>query len=645
MADERIGIEISVENEIFRSLAKLQEQFTELGGKVEGLEQQAGESFSGIKDSIELISLTSLTQGLGDFRDTLSAVNEPGLAFEQRLAELSAITGVAGEELDNLGQMARDNARVFGGDAADSVETYKLLLSQLSPELGKYPDILAGMGDATSTLAKTMGGDVRAAVETVTTAMNQYGVDMSDPVAAQAEFNRMMNAMAAGAKEGSAELPALKEAIENVGGDAKSSGLGFEQMVSALEALDKAGKKSSEGGVALRNVLASLNQGRFLPDDVRGELSAVGVDVSQLADKTVSFTDKMRMLHPVLDDSALVAKLFGKENKLAAEALIRSADSQDGMTQAITGTSTAYDQAAIIMDTNAEKLSRLDAVFNDIKITIGQATGALLPYAEGLFGVAKGISTILPIIKLLTASQWRLNVAMIANPIGLIIVGIGALIALAAAIIIKYDEWGAAMTFLLGPLGMVINVIQSFRRNWTEVTQAFQYGGIELAIKKIGAVMVDALLMPVQQLLDMLGQIPGIGKGFKIQAGWVEEWRRKLGVNMGGDGPTPGVDDNMDSMFVPDYVDTDAVLPFADKEGEQEKRKTAAKGGKAPSGGGKSPGVGFANAEKKEINVRIEKLVGEFLLNSGSTRESKAEIRRMIAEALVGAVRDFETTI
>ncbi len=54
--------------------------------------------------------------------------------------DLSAVAGVTGDGLKQIETFARQSAKAFGTDAAVAVEGYKLLLSQLSPELGKYPD-------------------------------------------------------------------------------------------------------------------------------------------------------------------------------------------------------------------------------------------------------------------------------------------------------------------------------------------------------------------------------------------------------------------------------------------------------------------------------------------------------------------------
>ena len=47
---------------------------------------------------------------------------------------------------------------------------------------------------------------------------------------------------------------------------------------------------------------------------------------------------------------------------------------------------------------------------------------------------------------------------MAANPVGLIIIGIIALIALVVLAIKKWDSFGAALTLFLGPIGMIVSV-------------------------------------------------------------------------------------------------------------------------------------------------------------------------------------------
>lgn len=320
-------------------------------------------SFSYIKD---------IAQNVATGFDNLSI---SGKKLDSQMHDLSAVAGVTGDGLKQIETFARQSAKAFGTDAAVAVEGYKLLLSQLTPELGKYPEALSAMGDCIQTTSKLMKGDGVAAAEVLTTAMNQYGVSLEDPMAASAEMARMMNVMAAAGQAGSAELPAISAALQQCGMAAKAANVSFEETNAAIQVLDKAGKKASEGGVALRNVLGQLSKGRFVEKQAREELEKAGIDVVALGDNSKSLKERLEMLKPMLNDSALLSKFFGVENANAARALIQGTDALQGFTDAVTGTNSAVIQAAEIMDSKVERQARINQIIEDWKISIFQLTG------------------------------------------------------------------------------------------------------------------------------------------------------------------------------------------------------------------------------------------------------------------------------
>lgn len=332
------------------------------------------------------------------FNDTLGGLSSSGISLDSQMHDLSAVAGVVGDGLKQIEGYARSSAKAFGIDASQAVEGYKLLLSQLSPELGKYPEALQAMGNCIATTSKLMGGDGVAAAEVLTTAMNQYGISLDDPMKASAEMARMMNVMAAAGQAGSAELPAIKVALQQCGMAAKAANVSFEETNAAIQVLDKAGKKGSEGGVALRNVLSTLAAGRFLPEKTQEELQKSGINVSSLTDKTKPLKERLETLKPLLKDDALLSALFGRENANAALALINGTESLQDFTDAVTGTASAEEQAAIIMDSYAERQARINQQFEDFKITVFQATGDLGIWLSTLMGALVPLSQLMPLL-------------------------------------------------------------------------------------------------------------------------------------------------------------------------------------------------------------------------------------------------------
>lgn len=384
------------------------------------------------------------SSGIQKLAGVFNSIGQGAVTLDSQMHDLSAVAGVTGEGLKIIEGYARSSAKVFGTDASVAVQGYKLILSQLSPELGKCPAALKAMGDAIQTTSKLMGNDGTAAAEVLTTAMNQYGVSLADPMEASRKMAEMMNVMAAAGQAGSAELPAIKAALEQCGMASKAANVSFEETNAAIQVLDKAGKKGSEGGVALRNTLSILSQGRFLPKDTREELERAGIDVLALGDKSKSLKERLELLKPVLNDSALFSKLFGMENANAARALVQGTEQLGQFTEAVTGTNSAEEQAATVMESTAEKRARFRQQIEDLKISFTQLTGGFTAYIGVLAGVLVPISQVMPaIMGMGTAIKWVVglkyatylrNVATMARTAAISITLMGSRTALANGI-------------------------------------------------------------------------------------------------------------------------------------------------------------------------------------------------------------------
>ena len=105
---------------------------------------------------------------------------------------------------------------------------------------------------------------------------------------------------------------------------AKAANVSFEETNAAIQVLDKAGKKASEGGVALRNVLGQLSKGRFVEKQAREELEKAGIDVVALGDNSKSLKERLEMLKPMLNDSALLSKSSGLRTPTPRELLFKA---------------------------------------------------------------------------------------------------------------------------------------------------------------------------------------------------------------------------------------------------------------------------------------------------------------------------------
>ena len=128
----------------------------------------------------------------------------------------------------------------------------------------------------------------------------------------------------------------------------------------------------------------------------------------------------------------------------------------------------------VFLDDPIGTLGRLtDKFTSDFPIISGLiigVTAALVTYqvVTGLITVATG---------LWTAAQWLLNAALTANPVGLIIAGVVALIALIAFLIIKIDGWGDTWDNVIKLCTLVFDSFKSnLQLKWLQIQDFFMKG-------------------------------------------------------------------------------------------------------------------------------------------------------------------------
>lgn len=133
----------------------------------------------------------------------------------------------------------------------------------------------------------------------------------------------------------------------------------------------------------------------------------------------------------------------------------------------------------------------------------------------------------------MSMAQAALNVIMNANPIGLIITGIAALIFVTYECIKHWETWGNVILGLMGPFGFIVNLIMEFRANFEAIKSAFMDGGFLNGIRVLGGTILSAILHPLQSIFELFSNLPLIGDGFKKQAQALESFRQNALTGFG----------------------------------------------------------------------------------------------------------------
>ena len=327
-----------------KSLDGLQKSFSDTDKSA----QQLGGGLSKLATSIA--GVLSVAAVVNEFKKAIAVT----LEFNATISNLSALTGAVGKDLAVFRQAAIDIGGSTSLSASQAAEAMKLIGSA-SPELLKSAESLKSVTQQAVTLAEAAGSTLPEAASALTGALNQFqlGADQA---------GRVINVLAAGAKEGASEINDTVEAMRNAGVVAAQAGVNFEQFNGAVQALAQGQIKGAEAGTGLRNILTILNTQAK----------------SELKPSIVGLSDALANLEKAgLDDTQMV-KLFGRENITTAKVLLQFRGTMDEVTKSITGTSEAYKQAAINQDNLRGDVANLSSAFETLQISIGDMSDSTL---------------------------------------------------------------------------------------------------------------------------------------------------------------------------------------------------------------------------------------------------------------------------
>lgn len=87
---------------------------------------------------------------------------------------------------------------------------------------------------------------------------------------------------------------------------------------------------------------------------------------------------------------------------------------------------------------------------------------------------------------------------------------------------------GQKFTFILGPAGILITVLTEIAKNWDNIKKSFADGGFLSGILTLGKTLLSAVLAPVQGMLELLSNIPGLGDLAETGAAKIKALREGL---------------------------------------------------------------------------------------------------------------------
>ena len=367
-------------------------------------------------------------------------------AKESSQAELKALTGLDDSSIQWLTEQAEklsttlDESGLRIRQSSDEILQAYMLIGSKKPELLKDKEALNAVTIEAMRLAAAAKIDLKDAVTATTVSLNMYG-ESADQAA------RYVNVLAAGSKEGAADVSAQAASIKNAGVAASGAGVSIEQLQGTIQMLAEKGLEAEPAGTALRKFFLVLQTG---PDETNPKVVGLQTALENLNKKSLS--------------AAQIQTMFGEEAYSAATILIDNADKVRQYTEAVTDTSIAMEQAAINSDTNEAKMAQyrnsikeagielMERLTPSLSLLTGWTTKIIVALpklidwcikyksvliasgsALAAYNIAVNAATIYTktynfIVKVATASTNGFNKVLKLNPAGLVLAGLTALV-------------------------------------------------------------------------------------------------------------------------------------------------------------------------------------------------------------------------
>ncbi len=394
--------------------------------------------------------------------------------YETAIQSLQAVTGVRNNELFFFKSEISSLATSSRKSAVDVAKSFEVIGSAMSQYLSD-PKALRSISEAGITLSKASRMELEPTLQALTSVMNQFGLEAG-------MANDTINRLTAGEIVGSISTSKISEYLQEFGASAKLANINVGESVALIEAL---GIQMSHDKIAVgaRNLLTVLDSAKGLDKAALASLSKAGVSTELLMDKSKSLGERLRELSKIKDDAVGITKVFGKENKTAAQVIFAQLDKYDEFERKIQKTNKAQEQAGINSNTLANRLDELKNSWTNMLTSSNSATNGLNIAKKAIQFITKNLSTIVAVAgavisffvlwktvliasrvamvlynvafgihnaltkgsifltegnivakyadlvatKLITGATWLWNAAMSANPIFLIIAGVAAL--------------------------------------------------------------------------------------------------------------------------------------------------------------------------------------------------------------------------
>lgn len=468
--------------------------------------KKASEGFSVMKGVLADLASTAIKSVVSGLKDIGKEAMNAWKSYDDGIDTIIKATGATGDAVAAFEESYINVSKRIVGDSA----TIGGAIGEINTRFGYTGQELEDATVAFMQFSEITGSDTVGAIQNVNKALRAAGVDAS-------EYGRVLDALAVAGQASGVSVDKIADGLNKYGTQTRALGLDIEEVIAlfaqfelagvntetALAGLTKAtGNWQKNGENAAQAFQTAIAQIKAAPNDTKAAEKAIeafgnkaGPELAEaIRDGRFAFDD---FTQTVKDSAGAVERTF-EETQDAPDKLALAV--QGLKTDLAQTTNEVMQELAPELETALKEIGKvlkndiIPAVKNAIQWVLKNKTAILTTVtslAAGLAAmkIAGAIGGVISAFKAFkaaqdgaTASQWLLNAAMNANPIGLII---GAITALVAAFAILWNNcegfrefWITLWEMITDAAGAAWEAITGFfSAAWDFITGAFAGAG------------------------------------------------------------------------------------------------------------------------------------------------------------------------
>ena len=316
--------------------------------EVESATKDASEGFTIMKGVLADLAASAIKAGIRGIKNFAVETFRVGSNFEAAMSQVEAVSGASAEEIEALGNKAKEMGSKTKFSATESAEAF----NYMAMAGWKTQDMIDGI-EGIMNLAAASGADLATTSDIVTDALTAMGYEAKDA-------GHLADVMAAASSNANTNVEMMGATFQYAAPLVGALGYNMEDTAVAIGMMANAGIKGEKAGTALRSILTRLSTGT---GDAADAMDALGISLTKMNDdgstSMKSLDEVMRDLRVAFADldeteqTQYASMLAGQEAMSGLLAIVNGSDQDfENLTAAVQGSDGAAAGMAATMNDN-----------------------------------------------------------------------------------------------------------------------------------------------------------------------------------------------------------------------------------------------------------------------------------------------------